>query len=119
MLWRGWGGGGGGKRTYRQGDVHADEIVRLLLQRVHPQLPFLPASGGGRSIPLQKTLPPFVGVHFRGPPSPASCRLSRGNLRNGGGRRAVGERGEIVVERAFGQRLSNTVRAARRPIERK
>lgn len=76
---------GGGKRTYRQGDVHADEIVRLLLQRVHPQLPFLPASGGGRSIPLQKTLPPFVGVHFRGPPSPASCRLSGGNLRNGGG----------------------------------
>lgn len=80
------GGGGGGKRTYAQGDVHADEIVRLLLQRVHPQLPFLPASGGGRSIPLQKTLPPFVGVHFRGPPSPASCRLSGGNLRNDGGR---------------------------------
>lgn len=108
------GGGGGGKRTYRQGDVHADEIVRLLLQRVHPKLPFLPASGGGRSIPLQKTLPPFVGVHFRGPPSPASCRLSGGNLQNGGG-----TGGEIVMERAFGHRLSNTARAARRPIERK
>ncbi len=67
-------------KTHRQGDIHVGEIIRLLLQRVNPQLSLLSAAGGGRPVSLQKTLPPLVRVHLCSSPPPASCWLSRGHL---------------------------------------
>lgn len=67
-------------KTHRQGDIHVGEIICLLLQRVNPQLSFLPAAGGGRPVSLQETLPPLVRVHLCRSPPAASCWLSRGHL---------------------------------------
>lgn len=67
-------------KTHCQGGIHVCEIISLLLQRVDPQLSFLPAAGGSGAISLQKTLPPLVRVHLCSPPPPASCWLSRGHL---------------------------------------
>jgi len=67
-------------KTHSQGHVHVDKVVRLLLQRVNPQLSFLPAARGGRSVSLQETLPPVVRVHLWSSPPPASCWLSRRHL---------------------------------------
>lgn len=71
-------------KTHRQGDIHVGEIVCLLLQRVHPQLSFLPAAGCGCTVSLQEALPPFVRVHLCSSPSAASCWLCRGHLGNEG-----------------------------------
>lgn len=77
-------------KAHRQRDIHVGEIICLLLQRVNPQLSFLPAAGGSRAVPLQKTLPPLVRVHLCSSPPPASCRLSRGHLGNEEGVNTLG-----------------------------
>lgn len=50
--------------THCQGDIHVGEILCLLLQRVNPNLSFLPAAGSSRPVSLQKTLPPLVRIHL-------------------------------------------------------
>lgn len=68
--------------THCEGDVHVGQIFCFFLQRVHPQLPLLPAAGSSCPIPFQKTLPPLVRVHLCCSPPPAPCWLSRGHLEN-------------------------------------
>lgn len=62
--------GGRGQRAHLQLQVGVRQLLGLLLQRRHPQLPLLPAARGRRSVPLQELLPALVGIVLRRPAAP-------------------------------------------------
>lgn len=70
--------------TNRQRDVDRGELLSLLLQRVDPQLAFLPATRSCRSVPLQEALPPLIRVVISRPPPATSGGLSGWHLNTAG-----------------------------------